>query len=102
MEKRSTWPPISAILMTAESPARPPPITMIFGFDAIWFDCSCLARSLCRRCPAGVGIMHTVLRPNGLQWRLQKRAHGQRSHSNKEQSDGEAYVAESPPGGVAS
>src|SRR5580658_2127554 len=31
MEKRSTFAPISAILMTAESPARPPPITIILG-----------------------------------------------------------------------
>src|ERR1035438_8143562 len=31
MEKRSTSPPISAILMTAARPARPPPTTMIFG-----------------------------------------------------------------------
>src|SRR5580693_7995562 len=31
IEKRSTLAPISAILMTAESPARPPPITIIFG-----------------------------------------------------------------------
>src|ERR1700686_1523765 len=31
MEKRSTFAPISAILMTAASPARPPPMTMIFG-----------------------------------------------------------------------
>ncbi len=36
MENRSTCPPISAILMTAERPARPPPITMIFGLDAIF------------------------------------------------------------------
>src|SRR5215467_4726644 len=35
MENRSTCPPISAILMTAARPARPPPMTMIFGFDAI-------------------------------------------------------------------
>src|SRR5581483_1030476 len=35
MENRSTLPPISAILITAESPASPPPTTMIFGFDAI-------------------------------------------------------------------
>src|SRR5579863_4192254 len=31
IENRSTWPPISAILMTAASPANPPPTTMIFG-----------------------------------------------------------------------
>src|SRR5208282_2693849 len=31
MENRSTAPPASAILMTAASPARPPPTTMILG-----------------------------------------------------------------------
>src|SRR5450432_4589660 len=36
IENRSTLPPISAILMTAESPARPPPTTMILGFAAIF------------------------------------------------------------------
>src|SRR5271170_8224385 len=36
MEKRSTLAPISAILITAESPARPPPITIIFGAAAIF------------------------------------------------------------------
>src|SRR2546425_6165748 len=35
MENKSTWPPISAILITAASPASPPPTTTIFGFDAI-------------------------------------------------------------------
>src|SRR4029453_3888824 len=35
IENRSTLPPISAILITAARPARPPPITIIFGFDAI-------------------------------------------------------------------
>src|SRR6202167_1149420 len=35
IEKRSTFAPISAILMTAESPARPPPITIILGVAAI-------------------------------------------------------------------
>ena len=30
--KKSTWPPISAILMTAARPASPPPTTMILGF----------------------------------------------------------------------
>src|ERR1700683_969886 len=31
IENRSTGPPASAILMTAASPASPPPITMILG-----------------------------------------------------------------------
>src|SRR5262245_34336718 len=30
-ENRSTFPPLSAILMTAANPASPPPTTMIFG-----------------------------------------------------------------------
>src|ERR1700757_848881 len=34
IENRSTWPPISAILMTAARPARPPPTTMIFRVAA--------------------------------------------------------------------
>src|SRR6185437_1206484 len=34
MENRSTFPPASAILITAESPASPPPTTMILGFVA--------------------------------------------------------------------
>src|SRR5436305_2844472 len=40
MENRSTWPPFSAILMTAESPARPPPTTIILGVIGI-FSCRC-------------------------------------------------------------
>src|SRR6266850_3793459 len=35
IENRLTLPPISAILMTAARPARPPQITIIFGLDAI-------------------------------------------------------------------
>src|SRR5581483_6492556 len=35
MENRSTCPPISAILMTADRPASPPPTTMIFGLAAM-------------------------------------------------------------------
>src|SRR5580704_4296106 len=31
IENKSTSPPISAILITAASPARPPPTTIIFG-----------------------------------------------------------------------
>src|SRR5438046_3019488 len=35
IENRSTLPPCSAILMTADKPASPPPTTMILGFVAI-------------------------------------------------------------------
>src|SRR5437879_12740578 len=35
IEKRSTSPPISAILITAARPARPPPTTTILGVAAI-------------------------------------------------------------------
>src|SRR5215471_11614771 len=35
IENRSTFPPISAILITAARPARPPPTTIIFGAAAM-------------------------------------------------------------------
>src|ERR1700744_1723108 len=35
IEKRSTVPPASAILITADRPASPPPTTMILGVDAM-------------------------------------------------------------------
>src|SRR5206468_1568773 len=35
IENRSTCPPISAILMTADRPASPPPTTMILGLNSI-------------------------------------------------------------------
>src|SRR5215469_16164372 len=35
IENRSTWPPTSAILMTAARPASPPPITITLGVAAI-------------------------------------------------------------------
>src|ERR1039457_7690843 len=38
MENRSTSPPISAILMTAARPARPPPTTIIFGVAAMLYE----------------------------------------------------------------
>src|SRR4051812_9809456 len=38
MEKRSTLPPASAILMTAARPARPPPTTMMRGVAAAMND----------------------------------------------------------------
>src|ERR1700754_2361461 len=38
MEKRSTLPPASAILMTAARPARPPPTTMILGVAAAMLE----------------------------------------------------------------
>src|SRR5258708_40303721 len=38
MEKRSTFPPASAILMTAASPAKPPPTTMILGAAILSFQ----------------------------------------------------------------
>src|SRR5579859_7501670 len=46
MENRSTSPPISAILMTAERPARPPPTTMILGAAMLYESFSVARRSL--------------------------------------------------------
>src|SRR5271169_5806313 len=55
MEKRSTFAPISAILMTAESPARPPPMTMIFGAAIFLLPAFRIRSSLSRlHCRAGV------------------------------------------------
>src|SRR3954465_11610210 len=39
MENRSTCPPASATLMAAESPANPPPTTMMRGFAVISILC---------------------------------------------------------------
>src|SRR6266566_4071838 len=38
IENRSTSPPISAILMTAARPAKPPPTTIILGVAAIYIS----------------------------------------------------------------
>jgi hypothetical protein len=60
MEKRSTVPPASAILMTAERPARPPPTTMMRGVAAMgragrrrgrWRIWGCRRRRRCWRGP---------------------------------------------------
>src|SRR6266478_9029839 len=55
MEKRSTSPPISAILITAARPARPPPTTMIFGAAMLCLIRVLLAEHLPnpRFCPPG-------------------------------------------------
>src|SRR5690348_1219782 len=42
MEKRSTLPPASAILITADRPASPPPTTMILGVAAAAMNSSYL------------------------------------------------------------
>src|SRR5208283_3516160 len=50
IENRSTSPPISAILMTADKPARPPPTTIIFG-AAMLYESDLL--SICSRAGPG-------------------------------------------------
>src|SRR5437016_4079960 len=87
MENRSTCPPTSAILMVAESPARPPPMTMIFGFDAmsLKFQSAGIQRLLTyekRLCGTG----------HGLQRRLQERIHRGRACGDEDHRDGKANV----------
>src|SRR5580698_3761115 len=69
MEKRSTVPPASAILMTAASPARPPPTTMIFGVAIASFQEELSAFSYQIKTPlevrdGGVGVHGADERPD--------------------------------------
>src|SRR5215469_10585818 len=83
MEKRSTSPPASAILMVAASPASPPPITMILGFAIIplFLHCHCCGRQSFRRV---------------LPLRTEERSHCRHSHHNKSDCDGPANHAKPP------
>src|ERR1700738_1941963 len=55
IEKRSTFAPISAILMTAESPARPPPMTIILGAAIVPYRLSVICLLLIAALPGSVG-----------------------------------------------
>ena len=61
MENRSTLPPISAILMTAASPASPPPTTIIFGV-------AILLHRLSVSCGGGWSVIVRVIVPVGGSW----------------------------------
>src|SRR5579864_1882636 len=90
MENRSTCPPISAILMTAERPASPPPTTMIFGLVAIKISGPGRPglRNLCCRAQ--------VRRRRHLR-RGQKRHHRHRSYHNEHHRHQQAHHAKFAP-----
>jgi hypothetical protein len=46
-ENRSTVPPISATLIAADRPARPPPTMITLGFAMITFACPKRSPSVC-------------------------------------------------------
>src|ERR1700757_2699892 len=98
IENRSTLPPISAILITAARPARPPPITTIFGLDAILryrlSELLCRTRSPIFHRPGArrIGRLQHEPRPEGVQAGEAHDAH----HQAKPQARGERGAARSP------
>src|ERR1700732_2945661 len=94
MEKRSTVPPISAIFITAERPARPPPTTITLGAAIIL-----LLNSSCRGVEALAhrdGVCWTNDRICGLQGPSQERAHRDHAHDDEQCSNREADIGEEP------
>src|SRR5580692_3167699 len=87
MENRSTCPPISAILITAASPARPPPITVILGVVAILLE----FRSV------HGGGKRNLSRARRFHGCRQERIHGHRTDSHKQQSDRQADIPKPTP-----
>src|SRR6267142_251937 len=95
MEKRSTCPPASAILITAARPASPPPTTTILGFVAAMFSLSSFSRRpqrarifpdtlLIDRCAdAGLGLRRIQIGGRVLPLRHAERA--QREHAHHDQ-----------------
>src|ERR1700758_976849 len=83
IENRSHSPPISAILMTAASPANPPPTTMIFG----------AAMLLHPRCSGRVARVDNVA--GGSRRILEPRVEGVQAgqaHGRKQQEEREAEI----------
>src|SRR5579859_6275021 len=91
MENRSTSPPISAILITADSPASPPPITMILGV-AILLHRPSVAGGLCARFLRGMnrgmnhGAVLIVVRQRARPERIQTRKPRRAQHQEKRQA----------------
>src|SRR5277367_5977042 len=81
MENRSTCPPISAILITAARPARPPPITVILGAVILLVFQSVYG-----------GGERDLSRAGRLDRRSQERIHGHRTHAHEQQSYCQADV----------
>src|SRR5208282_3619822 len=102
IENRSTSPPISAILITADRPASPPPITIIFGFVAISTAVPirrgvALAFRPCRKSLLFDFDKNCLV----LRWRVQKRIHRDRAHQHKTQTNHSAHIAKPAPGAIA-
>src|SRR3974390_152134 len=90
IEKRSTSPPISAILMTAASPARPPPTTMIFGAAAILYESDLPGRARwLTHCDA-----RSRIRLPGLIGSREESVHAGRANGDQAKSQRQADVAE--------
>src|SRR6202035_406246 len=92
MEKRSTFAPISAILMTAASPASPPPMTMILG-------AAISLHRLSVRCPFGfsrVGCVHDGS-PRGRSFleAFAERVQAHQAHRAHEQEERKAHLEKS-------
>src|SRR5258708_5822024 len=68
MEKRSTLPPASAILMTAARPARPPPTTMILGVAAAISYLGGLGQKKNAKYAKVAQRSRGLLRPDGTGW----------------------------------
>src|SRR5579872_17552 len=100
IENRSTCPPISAILITAARPARPPPITTILGFDAIDFQSAGTTPALPIKTLSHHKGFHPV-RVHGLQRCGQERVHRGSTHRDEQNSDQHADVAELSPRAIA-
>src|SRR6516164_8966002 len=97
MEKRSTWPPISAILITAASPASPPPTTMIFGVAAIAFRSPIFrahAQQLVHQSHNRIGSRSGI---DGLPRVVKERVHGSETSDHKDNRQREANIAKAAP-----
>src|ERR1700730_5328221 len=101
MENKSTCPPISAILMTAESPASPPPITMIFGAAAIVNQIPIRPGPQRRDSTHHQRFCAGPRRFERLQRSLQEGQHGKRPHPHEHQPNHRANIAKPPPRPVA-
>src|ERR1700730_18128107 len=92
IEKRSTFAPISPILMTAASPASPPPMTMIFGAAISLHRLSVR----CRFGFSGVGCVHNrSARGRSLLKALAECVQAHQAHRAHEQEQSQAQLEKS-------
>src|SRR6266852_9651223 len=96
MEKRSTVPPISAIFITAERPARPPPTTIILGAVIVLLFEFLMLRRESKALPHHDGVCWTNDSICGLQGPIEERAHRDHAHDHEQCSNREADIGEAP------